>query len=164
MENNETHNQQTPSILTSTPTQEPKVAKLPLYKSKLFLGLTLGLIVLAISTTIIFLSQQQKTDTNAAKPVSRSPKPLFLALLTPTDGQVATNGEIVISGKTLPKSTVLFFTETHDSSTEADARGDFSGTIQLGNGINTLTVTAFSENGEEKSVALDIVYDETAYE
>jgi len=83
-----------------------------------------------------------------------------LTLLSPSDGMIATGNEIEICGKTKPNSMVVFYTESDENSAEVDSNGNFEGTIMLESGINTLTVTAFFEDGEEESISLDLVYDE----
>ena len=98
--------------------------------------------------------------------VSTTPlqKPLFLNLASPADGDVILGSEIMVKGKTLPNVTVLFFTETDENSVESDENGNFSGSLNLSNGINPLTVVAISRKGEEKTLNLNVVYDEEAGE
>ncbi|MFC1711338.1 DUF5666 domain-containing protein [Patescibacteria group bacterium] len=87
--------------------------------------------------------------------------PLTLALTSPYDGMIITSNELVVQGKTRPHATVVFYSETDEDSIESDDEGYFEGTIVLENGVNTLIVTTFSETGEEKSVVVDVVYDES---
>lgn len=119
-------------------------------------------IVVSLTTTGLILSQTQKpepittTDTQAFTP---SPTPLTLSIESPKDETLVTDGTIVIKGETSPNTTVTFFTDTADDSVESDVNGNFQGSLPLENGINTLTITAYSESGEEKSITLDVVYD-----
>lgn len=90
-------------------------------------------------------------------------KPAFtLTLESPSDGEVITDNQITIRGKTSPNTPVVFYTEESENSVESDAKGQFEGTVSLQSGLNTLTVTAFSQDGEEKSTTLDLVYDDEA--
>ena len=86
-------------------------------------------------------------------------QPLTLNLESPADETIVVSDRITVKGKTLPKTTVVFYTDSDANSIESDASGYFEGTINLSSGINTLTVEAFADNGEEKSISLDIVYD-----
>jgi hypothetical protein len=85
--------------------------------------------------------------------------PLTLTLESPTEDTVVVDSTIEIKGSTTPNTTVAFFTETADGTVESDAAGNFSGMIELEDGINTLTVTAYAEDGEEKTIVMDVVYD-----
>lgn len=92
-------------------------------------------------------------------PTTPTPAPLTLTLTHPSDGELAVNQEVVVEGQTAPNTTVVIFTETDEETIESDANGKFSTTISLSTGINSLTITAFSDSGEEKSISIDIVYD-----
>lgn len=92
---------------------------------------------------------------------SDTEKPLTLGLKSPYDGLILTSNILEVKGVTLPNSTVVFYTETDENSVESDENGDFAGTINLQNGINTLVVTAFSVKGEEKTLVVDVVYDDS---
>jgi len=82
-----------------------------------------------------------------------------LKLTSPTSGEQAVDGEIIVSGQTLPNTTVLVYTESDQTSVESDSSGLFETTITLGKGSNALTVTAFGDNGDESSQSIDVVYD-----
>lgn len=94
---------------------------------------------------------------NPVLPVSQNT--LTLALESPIEDTLITDNRVLVKGKTLPGTTVAFYTDADTNSVEADASGNFEGTVGLVEGINTLTITAFSENGEEKSTTMDIVND-----
>jgi hypothetical protein len=95
-----------------------------------------------------------------ATPTPTIVQPLTLELESPTDGTIVEGSTLTVTGKTLPNTTVVFYTETAEGSAQSDASGNFSGTITLTNGINSLVVTAFGEDGEEKTVSVDVVFDE----
>ncbi|EKD85482.1 MAG: hypothetical protein ACD_38C00014G0001 [uncultured bacterium] len=84
---------------------------------------------------------------------------MTLTLTSPTDNELAVNQEISVKGQTLPKSTVVVYTENDESSLEADATGRFETTIGLVDGINQLVVTVFADDGQEKTVTTDVVYE-----
>ncbi|OGE15857.1 hypothetical protein A3F00_04770 [Candidatus Daviesbacteria bacterium RIFCSPHIGHO2_12_FULL_37_11] len=84
---------------------------------------------------------------------------LQLTLESPNSGTITVNNKILVKGKTSPNATVVIYTDENENSVEADLYGNFEGEIMLAGGINTLTVTAFAENGDEKTLALDVVND-----
>ncbi len=86
-----------------------------------------------------------------------TPKTLTLTLDSPKDEELSVNNEILVKGNTLPNTTVVMFNETDEVTVDSDANGNFETTIQLAEGINSLTVTAFAEDGQEKSLTVDIV-------
>jgi len=86
-------------------------------------------------------------------------KPLTLSLESPQEGSLIVDGNVSVKGETLPGAVVVFYTDEDQNSVEADANGNFQGDISLVYGINTLVVTAFSEDGQEKTVTADVVND-----
>lgn len=122
--------------------------------------LVLAALVFFASTLVaLTLSFQEKTKITPITPII--PQPLILSLESPAEGAIATQEQITVRGQTLPAATVVFYTETDVNSLESDANGHFEGTINLTTGINSLTVTAFAANGEEKTLVLDLVFDES---
>lgn len=91
------------------------------------------------------------------QPFSESPK-FFLSLESPNSNTVAVNDQALIKGKTLPNTTIVMYNETGEAALESDQNGNFQGMLQLLPGDNVLTVTAFSDNGDEKSLNINIVY------
>lgn len=100
-----------------------------------------------------------KTKEESVSVTQTESVPLNLALASPLENSVITDSEITIRGTTLPNTPVLIYTENADNSVESDGKGNFEGKINLSEGINTLTVTAFGGNGEEKTLAYNLVYD-----
>lgn len=121
------------------------------------LGIVVSLGVAAFIWFRLFPSQPPITS------VTTSPVPLTqaltLELTSPADGTLSVNQEVLVTGKTLPNTTVVFFTETDENSMQSDTNGMFESTITLAEGINSLTVTVFGEDGTEKSQTMDLVYD-----
>jgi len=85
---------------------------------------------------------------------------LKLALVSPVTDTVSENNMITVSGTTNPNATVVVFSEDNESVIQSDSEGNFFGEIELVGGINTLSVTAFSEDGQEKTVTQEVVYDD----
>jgi hypothetical protein len=118
------------------------------------------LLTVGIAIALLYVFRGREAESVTIAPPTETPKVLSLSIESPNDGTVATDGEVMVKGKTLPNTAVVFYTDTTDNSVESDGSGNFEGKIALASGINTLTVTAIDEGGEEKSVTLDIVYDE----
>jgi len=105
------------------------------------------------------LSKDLVVSTNVA--VSQPQKaPLGLMLESPSADSVVTEGTVTVRGKTLPGSSVALFTENSENFVESNTEGKFEGEIGLSGGVNTLTVTVFSKEGEEKSLVYNLVYDD----
>jgi hypothetical protein len=114
-------------------------------------------VIISLSTTLYLLFQPAKEPQLLPSPVVV--QPLILELLSPADGELAVNREILVSGTTLPNTPVVIFTETDETSIDADSSGKFETTLSLDDGINTLVITAYGEDGGELTKSVDIVYD-----
>lgn len=105
----------------------------------------------------------QNSSTRLPEVINKIPvlknRQLTLNLESPSDGTLAVNNRILVKGTTSPNTTVVFYNDIDQSSVESDANGRFEGNLALAEGINSLVVTAFAENGEEKSVTVEIVND-----
>lgn len=125
--------------------------------------LTAGTIVVILS---IFFSltqnktQTPKTTTYAPPTATPIPYAFDLSIESPSDNEVTHQNRIAVKGKTSPKSTVVLFSDNDQNSVESDDSGNFTGDVLLASGINSITITAYGENDEEKSQALDVVYDD----
>ncbi|MCL4382174.1 MAG: DUF5666 domain-containing protein [Patescibacteria group bacterium] len=82
--------------------------------------------------------------------------PLFLSLESPTEKTIVSGDQITVKGKTLPSSAVVFYTETNQGSAQSDVSGQFEGKLTLGKDSSRLTVTAFNDWGEEKTVTFTL--------
>ncbi len=91
--------------------------------------------------------------------VTTAPKILELLVDSPTGEMVTKSGKVTVSGKTEPNTTVVFYNDIDQNSVESDNSGHFAGTIALAPGINPLVVSAFTDQGEQKTLNLNLVYD-----
>ena len=132
-----------------------KLANLKFSKEFKIALLTLSFLALAGGTYFWFQNQSQTSYTPPLKQESFS-----LVVDNPKDGELAVNGEILVTGTTAPNSSVAVFTETDETIVESNNTGHFETTVKLAQGINSLNVTAFDQNGQEKTVSIDVVYDE----
>lgn len=160
------------SVPTPTPTPVPAPAApapLPTPKSQVRTPFIIALVlsfVAAGAITVLFkyFPLQPSAPQPSQPPIAYTaptptPAPLTLTLTSPKDGELAVNSEIIVEGVTAPDTTVVIFTEDDETTVESDSTGKFSTTVTLSAGINTLVITAFSDNGEEKGLSIDIVYD-----
>lgn len=155
-----------PSVPSSPPISTPPPApdlKIPVDKPRTFGSKTFYILVAAIvvlaAAAFFYFSRLGVPET--PPPVSQIPKQTALDLLieSPTDETLVSESQVLVKGKTQPDAVVVFFTEVDQNSVESDSQGKFEGTVGLAEGINTLSITAFGENGAEKNTALNIVYD-----
>lgn len=128
------------------------------FNKKLQAGFTpLFIPLILLAGVIVFLVVFSKTNFGGL-----FSKPLELSISEPTQGQVLTEGVVKVTGVTSPGATVVFYNEEFENSLEAGSDGNFSGDISLSEGINTLVITSFGKDGQEKTQTLDLVYDSEA--
>jgi hypothetical protein len=118
--------------------------------------LLLGLVIVGVIGFFVYTKFFKPVNPQSA---SDSVTPLFLTLNSPTADTQATNDKVVVKGKTLPNTTVVLFNETDEATLDSNAKGEFEGTLLLSEGENNLIITAFAENGEEKTLNLTVDYD-----
>jgi len=135
-------------------------------KKNILIGVLVLLFVVGLSGGGWWYFSQSKSPTTAnlsplstGAPSQAAKQDLTLSLTSPDQGALAVNNEMLIKGKTLPNTLVVLFTDGDEETVESNAMGEFESTLLLEPGINTLSVTAFSEDGQEKNVTLDVVYD-----
>ncbi len=133
--------------------------KRPLTTCQSIIGQVIATIIVGSMVILVIGLKNRAISPEFTLPKIVQPK-LSLTLESPASGDIVLDDLVLVKGKTLPQTTVVFYTETDENSMESDSQGNFEGTLTLEIGINTLTVTAFAENGEEKTITLDLVYDE----
>lgn len=152
----------------SAPTAVEKSPSLPIpageqkfWQRPQFVILVLLIVSIIILGWIINLQRERPTPSTSKWPqISPALQALPLLIESPQNEVAVVDNKVLVKGKTLPNVAVIIYSETDETSTESDNKGNFQGKITLVAGINTLTITAFEENGEEKTVTLDIVYDQ----
>lgn len=83
-----------------------------------------------------------------------------LDISTPENNTVVFNKSLTVQGTTLPQSTVLISTNGDHWGTQSDTIGNFTQTISLTPGLNTITIDTFDSNGTDKQDTLTIYYSE----
>ena len=101
------------------------------------------------------LNIQNQTSSNRflAGPVTTLPRVIKLDLDEPEDNILTFDDQILISGKTSPLTEVLISTETNDLVIKSKIDGSFSTTLDLDEGVNTITAVVFDAKGEQKSIS-----------
>lgn len=84
--------------------------------------------------------------------------PFSLVISKPEDESISDVEKITISGTTEPQAQIVIIGEKGEEILEADEKGIFTSEVSLVSGTNEITITAFSENGDEVSKTLNVVY------
>lgn len=139
----------------------------------IFLGLTVGLLI--VIGIVVARQAFEKHQTgpegtaNEPSPISTSlsttsptatPTPLkhFIIIDQPDDNAVVSSGELTVSGKTTPKSTIAIVSEKNEYFTSSDEAGLFSQKIELITGVNEIKMAALAPNEEQAEITLTVVY------
>lgn len=95
----------------------------------------------------------QNTATNKnVKPTSTPTiTPLFLSFASPNTDTTSVNGEILISGKTMPGTTLMAYSDIDESIVESNEFGEFETSLIVADEGGPVRVTAVYETGEEKT-------------
>lgn len=154
---------QTPEIVTSPPSSVNSVSETPQPKksalSSKVLMLGILLLLLVITGAYFFANSQKQVEAPVRTDEAVVQGPLSLNLESPGDGDLIENNMLVIRGTTSPNTTVAYLSETAEGTVQSSVSGVFEGTLALEEGINTVTITAYGANGEEKTKTIDVVYD-----
>jgi len=133
-------------------------------KERLFLSvgaLVIGLIVAVVAFYLyqsakVISPQKNRPLTNITKPTPKST--FFLSLAEPRDEEVSNKRVITVSGKTEPKVTLLIYTQDSEETAISSNDGSFSTTIAIAGGVNKLSVTAASPNGEIQTIVRTVSF------
>lgn len=104
--------------------------------------------------TLYFLTYYQPSQNQAlinSYPVTSEPVSLTLSLSSPDNNQLVFDPNLLIQGNTTPPgSTVILSLNDDNQAIETNSRGNFSATVKLQEGINTLSVAVFDNSGNNK--------------
>ncbi len=151
-----------PQSDTLKDTATPAFSTVPVKKNNTPLIAAVALVVILLAGGLVFLALKSKPEVIeplTIPEVKTEIKPLTLQLVSPSDGELAVNDEILVKGTTLPNSTVVIYTESDQTSIQSSSSGDFESTVKLTSGINSVNVSAFTDDGQEKSLSIGVVYD-----
>lgn len=125
--------------------------------SQLFL-LAVGLSIIGGLYFFPHLLGQDKPKPQIRGPVTSAPASLNLDLTGPDDDLLSFQDEVVVEGKTSPRSNVLISSESNDEVVEAKADGSFSTNFSLKPGVNEIQVVVFDSSGDQRSSSRTIYY------
>ncbi len=155
----------TPPVPDPAPIPPPPTAP-TIQTTRRPLGVVIGIVVLLGLSALgvyayILYTRPVRTTTVATLPSpSATPTPtttpLFLNVST-TLGSY--DGEVLVSGRTLPDTTVLIYSDTDETSVESDAGGSFEGTIMVEDDPATIKVVAIDPDGDETEMTLELAED-----
>lgn len=131
------------------------------------------LLILVISLFLLtglslFLNQDnRRVSLEDYLPVTTQPRSFNLEILNPEDELLTFDPNIIISGQTSPKATVII-TQTTPGSLKEEAilgfestiLGQFTKTLTLVVGLNQIKITTFDNLGNHKTVERTIFYSE----
>lgn len=155
------------SAIPKTPDQSPSPKTVKLtdesvkssqYNKKLLYLLPVAIVLLIGLAFLLVRLKQSLAPEQTLTQITSSP--LFLAIDSPKESVGVVNGEILVSGQTLPETTVLIYSNDDESILESNQQGKFETTVLVGNTGGLLRITAVSPTGEEETQTFDI-YDNT---
>ncbi len=91
-------------------------------------------------------------------PVSQEPSSFNLQINAPEDNALVFDGNILLTGKTSPGTSVIVVDGGSTTGFEVTSNGDFSKVISLTEGAHLLTITAFDKTGLTKTVTRQVYY------
>ena len=137
-------------------------------KKEVFLAISIGFILGLIITFGIWTANKslkqlpQTTPTPSPVPVtSLSPTPsssVTLTLTSPEDESLTSQNSVTVSGKTFPNASVAITSESGEQIITADSSGNFSSSVDLDGGYNTITAAAFDQTGNSSSQSVTVTY------
>lgn len=131
------------------------------------LGFALGLIITLGIWQANKVIKDQQTQTTNEEPVlptqsdsttTNKVVPFSLTIVKPEDESLSSTAATTVSGTTEPGAQVVVIGEKSEEIIETDENGVFSTEVGLTNGTNEITVTAYSNNGDEVTKSILIVY------
>ncbi|MBI3103330.1 hypothetical protein HYZ05_00145 [Candidatus Daviesbacteria bacterium] len=146
-----------PSFLGDKPTSGGKKLSQKQFIVAHILILIAGLSFLFGLYYILNIQYQQAQKPFEAGPVTSKPKSFTLDLDQPADDSLTFSPQVLLSGKTAPNLEILISTQSSDQVIKSKSDGTFSLTLNLDEGVNNISVTAFDATGDSKS-AERVVY------
>lgn len=83
-----------------------------------------------------------------------APATFFLEVVTPKDEVVVQESSVQVRGRTVPDAVV----SVDGQPVEVDSSGNFSATVTLENGPNSIEVIASDFRGNQQSIVLSLIY------
>ncbi len=133
------------------------------YKNFLSPHFLAAFLILTVCTLFLGLSVEEVKEKKTFQPKAsvNEETPFYVYLESPKEDAVVIDDKVQVIGRTLPGTVIFVYTEDDVYSAESDKDGNFAMELSVNEGINTITLTAFGENGEEQSIYFDVVYDKS---
>ncbi len=167
-ENQQTQHEQVAEDLLKTlsmPDPKPKPRKSILYcVFGIFILLSLILLIgyAGYQQQLNQMAEEAKRTIPTPMPrVQASPTPDTFPLIidSPTQDTLITDDTVVVSGQTIAGASLVIYTDTDETATDAASNGFFSAQISLEAGSDEIIVTAFAPNGQEKTATVKFMTD-----
>jgi hypothetical protein len=128
-----------------------------------FIAVLFGLLVAGIGfylfqATRTVSDSNNKTTIPLASPTPTVSPSISLILDQPKDEEVVDSKVLVVSGKTAGNAVVVVITDSSEKTIVPSEKGDFSTTINLDDGQNTLEVISIAPNGESITIKKTVTY------
>lgn len=89
------------------------------------------------------------------------PEPTPAALFLNIDTKLGSvDGEMLVSGRTLPDSAVVIYTDSDETNVQSDSTGSFEGTLLVSPEDQYIHAAVFAADGQEKTTTLELVQEE----
>ncbi|MBI5044525.1 MAG: hypothetical protein HZC02_01235 [Candidatus Levybacteria bacterium] len=120
------------------------------------IAIFVGLLVAGGAFYIYQMTKQIPDDQADTITIKSHPTPTprsanFLSIESPKNESIVENKTITITGKTVPKSTIIVSTVSSDQVVKPSAAGNFSLTQVIDTGVNLVTVTAIFPDGNQQT-------------
>ena len=149
--NTQPNPQMTPEPVAVQPADQnqSKSSKFPLV---IILLIVAGLVIGGAGYYFLVFKKEKPADVQTVL------TPALLQIESPQNDQATTSAVILIKGKTNPNSPVVAYTDNNEQTFESDAGGNFEGELNLDEGPNDITITAFGDENEENTQTRSVVF------
>lgn len=137
---------------------------------KLVLSFIATLFGLLVAGLAFYFFQATKTVTpnntktvSFTKPTPTSIPSVFLTVDRPKDEEVVSSKILVVSGRATSNAVVIVITETSEDVVPPAQNGNFSTTVNLGEGQNALEIISIAPNGESTRIKKTVTYSQEEF-
>lgn len=118
-----------------------------------------GIVAYGIYTAQTAITKTSREAADQQEGAQVTPQPTHtLTISEPANESIADKEEITLVGSTTPNAVIAIITEENEYLLTADGQGQFTAEITLVGGANTITVTAFDQEGNKAEAVLTLVY------
>ncbi len=125
----------------------------------ILLTVVLLIVLIAVAGFFIILARNSQISYGLnGTPVTTAPVSFVLNVSSPDDNSLVYDPNVLLQGKTSPGATILVSMNTADQVITVSDKGDFSSTLKLDNGVNTVIIAAFDDAGNSKTEYRTLYY------